>query len=165
MGSKNRVYLELPNRNWKLPIQVCALLQQDLNVPVQLIQWGHPNTREPNQNRAKGSTWAREHQIKIFAEAFLPIGFYVKYKQEILEEFSEHDKKRPGNINKCNPNPRIRQVRKKPKHIEENNSLLPTRVRGKHFNTYWQICLALGCKQCFEPMGELFTDEENNEEN
>jgi hypothetical protein len=150
MGGKRRVYIEIHNRNWKLPIQLCDLLQRHLSVPVQLIQWGHPNTREPGQTKKKGTTWAREHQVKIFSEAFHPIGFYVKYKNEILNEFAKDDAKKVGHISICNPNPKIRRKVKKPKHREENNPILPPELRGKHYNSYWKICLDLGCKQCTE---------------
>ena len=37
--------------------------------------------------------------------------------------------------------------KKKKRHSEEKNLTLPVRVR-KHFDAYWQICLALGCRQC-----------------
>lgn len=118
----------------------------NLSVPVQLIQWGHPNTREPYK-RKKGTAWAREHQLKIFAESFEPIGFYIEYKQRILEEFIEDDRMRfPGDVHFCNPNPDIRKYKKKPKHPEEKSSRLPLQVR-KHFNCYWQICTNLGCTQ------------------
>lgn len=40
VDGRRRVYLEVHNRNWVLPIQLCALLQQKLDIPVQLIQWG-----------------------------------------------------------------------------------------------------------------------------
>jgi hypothetical protein len=148
MGGKRRVYIEINNKNWRLPIQLCDLFQRHLSVPVQLIQWGHPNTREPKQTKKKGTTWAREHQVKIFSEAFQPIGFYIKYKQEILNEFALADAKKTGNINICNPNPKIRRRDKKPKHREENNPIIPPELRGRHYNTYWQICLDLGCQQC-----------------
>lgn len=146
MGNKRRVYLEISNRNWDIPVQICSLLQTQLKVPVQCIQWGHPNTREPRELK-KGITWAREHQVKIFSEAFLPIGFYVKYKQDILEEFAEADEKLDGNILFCNPNPKVRRFSKKPKHPEEKNRILPKEIRGKHFNSAWEICVCMGCKQ------------------
>lgn len=149
MGGKRRVYIEISNKNWFLPVQLCELFQRHLNVRVHAIQWGHPNTREPSKRQA-GRTWAREHQIKIFSEAFEPVGFYVKYKQEILDEFIKADRKLPGNIAACNPNPGVRRIIKKPKHPEESNKNLPAPLKGKHFNTYWQICLALGCKQCIK---------------
>jgi len=146
MGQKRRVYLEISNRNWFLPVQLCDLLQQKLDVPVQLIQWGHPNTREPNLNKP-GTTWAREHQIKIFAEAFEKIGFYVNYKNQILKEFIAEDLKLSGTIHKCNPNPEIRRFKAKPPHVEENSNRLPDLLKGNHFDSYWQICTELGCTQ------------------
>ena len=128
------------------------MLQQDLNVPVQNLQWGHPNVREPNVTKSKGTSWAKEHQLKIFAEAFGRIGFYVPYKQRILEEFIIEDAKLGGTIPpKCNPNPKVREIRKiKPKHPGEKDKHLPHGLRGKHFNAYWQICLAMGCQQCVQ---------------
>jgi len=142
-SGRRRVYLEVHNRNWILPVQLCALLQQKLDVPVQLIQWGHPNTREPKG----GSHWAREHQVKIYAEAFEPIGFTIEYKNRTLQKFARQDRKHHGRLIKCNPNPAIRHIQKKKRHPEEKNPALPARVR-QHFDAYWQICLALGCKQC-----------------
>jgi len=69
--SKSRVYLDVLNNpsNWKLPIQLCHLLQDYLNVPIDVIQWGHPNTRDPSLKEYKAGrkdAWAREHQIKDF---------------------------------------------------------------------------------------------------
>lgn len=165
IDERRRVYLEVHNRNWVLPIQLCALLQQKLDVPVQLVQWGHPNTREPKG----GSHWSREHQVKVFAEAFESIGFGVEYKNETLRKFARQDRKRHGALHKCNPNPEIRRVKKKRKHPGENNATLPARLRGKHFNAYWQICLTMGCKQCVsltEPLPlENDVDEEAEVEN
>ncbi len=148
-NKKRRVYIEVNNQNWFLPIELCALLQQHLKVPVQNLQWGHPNVRQPNQ--PKGTSWAKEHQIKIFAEAFGKVGFHVGYKQEILEEFIEEDARNPAAIPpNCNPNPKIRKIKKKPAHPGEKSNILPAVLRGKHFDGYWQICLALGCQQCIE---------------
>lgn len=147
-NGRHRVYIEVNNRNWLLPIQLCALLQQHLDVPVQTIQWGHPNVRQPNQPR--GTAWAKEHQVKIFAEAFRKVGFHVSYKEQILDQFIEENLKRPGELPpKCNPNPAIRRVRPpKPRHPGEKSALLPGSLRRKHFDSYWQICLAMGCQQC-----------------
>ena len=144
VDGRRRVYLEVHNRNWILPIQLCALLQQKLDVPVQLIQWGHPNTREPKG----GSHWAREHQVKIFVEAFESVGFTIEYKNDTLRKFARQDRKRRGSLYKCNPNPEIRRTRKKNRHPDEKSTALPARLRAHHFDAYWQICLALGCTQC-----------------
>ncbi len=147
LNGKRRVYIEVNNRNWILPIQLCSLLQRDLDVPVQIIQWGHPNVRQPNVQG--GGAWAKEHQIKIFAEPFAKIGFYVRYKQKILEEFVAVDRQMTAGIPpKCNPNPELRQLRRKPKHHAERSKVLPLPLRGKHFDAYWQICVAVGCTQC-----------------
>lgn len=149
MGTRRRVYLEIANHNWLVPIQLCEILQTNLGIPVQLIQWGHPNVREPRQIH-EGRSWAREHQIKIFVEAFLPIGFNIRYKQELLEKFAKEDQRSftTPPIIPCNPvMKRVRRGRTKPKHPEENSEIIPQEFRGKHFNTYWQICKALGCKQ------------------
>ncbi|MCI0537193.1 MAG: hypothetical protein L0Z50_18400 [Verrucomicrobiales bacterium] len=160
MGLKRRVYLEVNNKNWHLPIQLCRLLQQDLQVPVHIIQWGHPNTRAPHVHT--GKSWAKEHQIKIFAEQFIKIGFYIDYKQRILEEFVEADSKIKQKLPPfCNPNPRIREPKRKPKHPDEKSNYLPSELRGKHFGSYWQICLAMGCQQCVDArQKELFEIDE-----
>jgi hypothetical protein len=80
------------------------------------------------------------------------VGFHVSYKQQILEEFIEEDSQRIGKLPpKCNPNPKIRRrVKPKPKHPGERSTLLPVDLRKRHFDSYWQICLAMGCEQCVE---------------
>lgn len=149
LDGRRRVYIEVNNRNWTLPIQLCALLQRHLDIPVQIIQWGHPNVRQPNV--PQGSAWAKEHQLKIFAEAFQRVGFHVSYKQEILKEFIAEDVQRGGQLPpKCNPNASIRRVKQKPRHSAEKSPQLPAALRKKHFDSYWQICLAVGCQQCVE---------------
>lgn len=160
IDGRRRVYLEVHNHNWILPIQLCALLQQKLDVPVQLIQWGHPNTREPQG----GSHWNREHQVKIFAEAFEPIGFTIEYKNKTLQKFARQDRKLHGALNKCNPNPEIRRFHKKKRHPDEKSSALPARLRNHHYDAYWQICVALGCKQCMSATMPLPLDSDVDEE-
>ena len=82
---KCRVYLDVLNPNWYLPIQLCHLLQDHLKIPVDTIAWGHPNIRDPNlneYNEGRRNAWTREHQIKIFAEDFEKIGFYMEHKHK-----------------------------------------------------------------------------------
>ena len=143
---RHRVYIQVPAENWRLPISLCHLLQVHLKVPVQCIQWNHPNTRIPN--KVKQKLTSREHQVKIFAEVFRQIGFYVDYKQTILEELADFNENTLSTEPKCcNPNPEAHSIRKKRKHPEEKCELIPRKIRGKHFDAYWQICSALGCKQ------------------
>jgi len=144
----HRIYLQIPNRNWILPIQICHLLQVDFKIPVDTIQWGHPNTREPNITDVDISHtgWAREHQIKIYANDFT-IGFGFDYKQKILEEFAEFNlknSKKPAAI--CYPNKKSKSSIK-PKHPCESSDFLPVELQGKHFDGYRAICKTLGCKQ------------------
>lgn len=77
----HRVYLDVLNENWKLPVQICDLLQHKLNVPVANILWGHPNLRDTKAGQASPF---REHQIRIYAHHFLQVGFYIEHKQAVL---------------------------------------------------------------------------------
>lgn len=138
VDGRHRVRLDVLNysTNWHVPVQLCTLLQEHLNVPVQLITWGHPNLGRK----------FREHQINIFAKPFLDIGFSFEHKQKILQEFAEWDDKNVKTTNYA-PCPGMRNIRKrKPNDPDENNAekLDPVLV-GNHYDAYWQICKALGC--------------------
>jgi len=140
-SNRYRVYLEIPNKNWYLPIQICRLLQgPDINIPVQTITWGHPNMRGKKN-------WAKEHQIKIYAEYFIEIGFMIEYKNQILQELSHANIINFGfkKHKLCNPKNKVIRKRK-PINTDEHSSNLPVKIRGIHFNTFWEICRALGCK-------------------
>lgn len=137
IDGSNRVRLDVLNypTNWDMPIQLCTLLEEHLTIPVQLITWGHPNM---------GRNF-REHQINIFAVPFGEIGFSLRHKQAILEEFIEHDKAYYPNktYNPCVGRKKLRK--RKPKDSREGDERLDDRLKGKHFNAYWQICKKLGC--------------------
>jgi len=152
---RNRVRLDVLNypTNWRLPVDLCTLLQEHLDVPVQLVTWGHPNMRRE----------FREHQINVFADPFLSIGFSLGYKQRILEELAAWDRENFPHASYA-PCPGIRAIReRKPQHAEERNAeRLDPRLVGKHFNGYWQICRALGCTHRPVDSGQLsleFTDD------
>lgn len=86
----HRVYIEIPG-NWYMVIDIANMLKA-VDVPVQTIDFGHPNFRDGNlikYNEGKPNFWKKEHQVKIFANEFLPIGFNVKHKQDALEKYSE----------------------------------------------------------------------------
>ncbi|MCI9193352.1 MAG: hypothetical protein HFE92_08160 [Acutalibacter muris] len=81
----HRVYLEVPH-NWYLVSDICCLLK-DVNIPVQTIDWAHPNIRDGNlvkYEEGKPDFWKKEHQIKIWANEFLPIGFAVLHTTLII---------------------------------------------------------------------------------
>ena len=140
--SKHRVYIEITNKNWFIPPQICQLLQI-LDVPVQYIGYGHPNMRD---TKAKSNTtsWAKEHQMKIYAEDFEKVGFYITHKNEALEELSEYNKANFNNKQKICEGISKRIV-EKAAHPHETHEKLPDVLQGKHFNAFKEICKCLNC--------------------
>ena len=89
--------------------------------------------------------WKKEHQLKIWANEFLPIGFNVVHKQRALERYAEElldylDENKTHQFYWEKP---IRQ-RNKPIHPMENDESLPEKIRGKHFDSWTQIAKELG---------------------
>jgi len=162
-AGRHRVYISILNENWKLPIQICKLLQdKPLQISVATIDWGHPNIRNGHAKEyyaGREQAWAREHQLKVYAECFEPIGFRIIHKNEILKELAQYNKEHfPGRkASICTP-PKHR-LKQREVHPEENSAKLPEVLRGKHCNSYWQVCLELGCKQ-FEKGKSPETEEE-----
>lgn len=150
-AGRYRVYISILNDNWKLPIQICKLLQdQPLEIPVNTIDWGHPNIRNGNvkeYNEGREQAWAREHQLKVYAECYEKVGFRITHKNEILKELAEENRKNfPDRGTKlCIPSQK-REKQKQP-HPEEMSEKLPPELKGKHCDTYWHVCLNIGCKQ------------------
>lgn len=88
-GYSHRVYIEIPN-NWFMTIDICNLLKS-IDIPVQSIDWAHPNMRDSKRRKydeGKHAFWKKEHQVKIYANEFLPIGFGIIHKYQALEKFS-----------------------------------------------------------------------------
>ena len=86
----HRVYIEIP-QNWNMVIDIANMLK-DVDVPVQTIDFGHPNFRDgklAKYNAGKPNFWKKEHQVKIYANEFLAIGFNIKHKQDALEKYSD----------------------------------------------------------------------------
>jgi hypothetical protein len=126
--------------NWQVGVKLCHILQDHLNIPIQNITWGHPNL---------GRAW-KEHQINIRADYFEQIGFTFEHKQRILLELAEWNrnnyKETPSYSCPC---PGVRKIIKiKPKDPKEKSmDKLPNELHRKHFDSYWQICTALGCQK------------------
>lgn len=60
------------------------------DVSVQNIHWGHPNMLDhklSDYNMGKTSAWKREHQIEIFVNEFISVGFNFIHKNEGLYEY------------------------------------------------------------------------------
>ena len=139
----NRVYIDILSVNWKLPTQLCHLLQDHLKIPVQTLTWGHPNLRD----KATKPWTKREHQVKVFCDAYLPIGFYLDHKHKQLEAFARKNRqirvKGGPKPHECDPETKSRG--RNPRHPDEGNADLPKSLRGKHFNGYREICTKIHC--------------------
>lgn len=143
---QHRVYIEIPG-NWDMVIDIANMLKS-IDIPVQTIDFGHPNFRDSNvkkYNEGKKSYWKKEHQIKIWANEFLPIGFNIKHKQSALETYAGEQLRfmSPDTTHKFYWEKPIRK-RKKPEHPAENDSSLPISIRGKHFESWTEIAEVLG---------------------
>jgi len=143
---QHRVYIEIPY-NWKMVIDIANLLK-DIDIPIQSIDFGHPNFRDPNLvefNKGNFQYWKKEHQIKIYANEFLAIGFNIKHKQEALEKYNEELLKYFSSqyTHKFYWERRIR-INHRPNHPGENDNSLPVEIRGKHYESWTHLAKDLG---------------------
>lgn len=141
-----RIYFQFV-RNWKLVSQIDDFLRTTMDLPVQTIDWGHPNIRDSQLNdylHTRETSWAREHQLKFFPEYYKNFQFRIKHKQELFLELLSHNES-VGFSNDENWFPPSPINSYKPKHPGEDDARLPIEVR-KHFDAFWQINLALGSK-------------------
>lgn len=142
----HRVYIEIPG-NWQFVIDLANMLKI-LDIPIQTIDFGHPNFRDSNlkkYNLGKKYYWKKEHQVKIWANEFLPIGFNIVHKQRALERYAEEllDVLDEEKTHKFYWEKSVR-IRKKPIHPMEKDSSLPNKIRGKHFDSWTELALELG---------------------
>lgn len=142
----HRVYIEIPG-NWYMVIDIANMLK-DVDVPVQTIDFGHPNFRDGDMkkyNQGKPYFWKKEHQVKIFANEFLPIGFNINHKQDALEKYSEEllEFIDPAKTHKFYWEKTIRR-KVRPNHPHENDEYLPIEIRGKHFESWTDLARMLG---------------------
>ena len=140
-----RICLDIPFENWNLSIQICKMLQQDLDIKVDGILWGHPNLRTPK--RPKSMAWTKEHRIRIFAEEFSKISFRFEFKQDILDVFLKQNKTfEESNLKFCWVTKKG-WSKSKPSHPSESDDRIPKEVRGHHINSFRDICSRMGCCQ------------------
>lgn len=142
----HRVYIEIPG-NWYMVIDIANMLK-DVDVPVQTIDFVHPNFRDGNlvkYNAGKPNFWKKEHQVKIFANEFLPVGFNIKHKQDALEKYADEllEFIDPVKTHKFYWEKRVRRANK-PIHPGENDPSLPEEIRGKHFDSWTDLAGFLG---------------------
>ena len=150
--TEHRVYFEIPN-NWELVIDFCNLLKS-IDIPVQDIDWAHPNMRDGDlskYNSGKTNFWKKEHQIKVWALEYQPVGFMVIHKQQALDCFAE-EQKRPFVLSGKDPAERLHRYywelskrrKTREKHPGENDEFIPERIRGKHYEHWTDIAKDLG---------------------
>ena len=145
-GIRQRVYFQVV-RNWKLTVEIDNFLRSAFDIPIQTIDWGHPNIRDPNLVEAqagKSSAYAREHQLKVYPEYLKQFKFRISSKQKMLQELLQHNID-GGFTNKEDWFPPKKIDSFKSHHPDEQNPRMALPVR-KHFDAFWQINLALGCK-------------------
>ena len=162
-GIRTRIYFEFPN-NWKLPVQLCNLLQDKFDIHTQTIDWGHPNFRDPKMleyKNGKKTSGFREHQMKYWADEFDEISYKLEFKKEIFEELSNYNTKvkKQRKKNECLPPGKIQSGNITVNHKAENSEKNPAELHGVHFDRFQQICWKLGCNKCDE-----FKNNSNSEE-
>lgn len=151
----HRVYFEVP-QNWKLVIDFCNLLKS-VDIPVQNINWGHPNMRDGNlkkYNEGKEDFWKKEHQVKVWANEYEPIGFAVIHKNDALERlarqqvlFIESRHKKVSDVTHRYYWEMVGKKKMKPLHPGEYDEFIPIEIRGKHYNSWKEIANDLGYKE------------------
>ncbi len=151
----HRVYFEIP-QNWKLVTDFCNLLKS-VDIPVQNIDWAHPNMRDGNLKKyseGKVDFWKKEHQVKVWANEYEPIGFAVIHKNEALEEFAreqilfiETQHKSVYDVTHRYYWEMVGKKKEKPIHPGEKDEFIPEEIRGKHYNSWKEIASDLGYKE------------------
>lgn len=142
----HRVYIEVPG-NWYMVIDIANMLK-DVGVPVQTIDFGHPNFRDGKlvkYNQGNPNFWKKEHQIKIYANEFLTVGFNINHKQDALEKYS-HELLNFIDPAKTHKFYWEKSTKKsiKPIHPGEMDAVLPPEIRGVHFNSWTDLARTLG---------------------
>ncbi len=149
---EHRVYIEVP-QNWELVIDICNLLKS-VDIPVHTIDFAHPNMRDGNLVHYKSGNryfWKKEHQIKIWVNEFMPVGFKVKHKQLALQEFAKEYAEGKGlSLNELNVKThkfywerRVNKTERKA-HPMVNDEFIPISIRGKQFSNWQEIAETLG---------------------
>lgn len=148
-----RVYFEIP-RNWELVVDFSNLLKS-VDIPVQNIDWAHPNMRDGNlrrYNQGDIDFWKKEHQVKVWAVEYQSIGFAVIHKQEALDYFADKQRLFIEEIRHKNIADITHRYywelgtkkKRKPNHPGENDAFLPEIIRGKHYDSWKDIANDLG---------------------
>lgn len=160
-----RIQLEPSQERWEIPIGLCRLFQIGLGIPVNNINWGHPEIRGTD-------TWrGQNHQFRVELKHIPPdIELYrINYKKEEYKNL--YERRCSGYSPERKLCPYSRRVREGDtyhlsKSDEEylNNELLDKRLRGVSVDIpskrSLMICKLMGCTQCEKYYDVKIDDEE-----
>ncbi len=130
----NRVYVDVSYHKWSLACELCWLLQDVLAVPVHSILWSHPVLR--------GGPSHREHQLRVYSHAFVKVGFYLGFKQKLLDAAVKENEQMGAPIAEFCDGQAKRRIRKRRRH---KDAALPAKLVGKPVGHYTDVCALLGC--------------------
>lgn len=146
---RHRVYVEIPH-NWYLVIDIANLLKS-LDIPIQTIDFAHPNLRDGNMvkyNQGKINFWKKEHQIKIWAQEYLPVGFKVSHKQRALELFAQEQMQHSTQSEIINLHKfyweNAPRSKTRADHPAVDDNSIPSKIRGRQMSGWQQIANELG---------------------
>lgn len=135
---EKRIQFEINWSRWYIPVETCNLVQSMLSMHVWMINWGHPNIRGVNSYRGQN------HQLRIGTKEFGQIGFRLDFKKKALQQQLKSCKKSthhcPFDLKEAKE-----RIFKCTSH-NENDTDIPSKIRGLHFDKNYQICYLLGCK-------------------
>lgn len=110
---------------------------------------------ETKYNKGKPDFWKKEHQVKVWAVEFQPIGFAVIHKQEALDYFADKQRfhieverqKKVSDVTHRYYWELVSRIREKPAHPGESDEFIPAAIRGKHYDSWSQIAEDLGYRE------------------
>lgn len=144
-----RVYFQIINRNYRLPVAIDNYIRKCFSLPIQTIDWGHPNIRDGNLKdyiAGKKSSMGREHQVKFYPEFFTRFTFRIGSKQALFDELMKHNRNCGFHRTEDWFTGKIKPISKvKATHPFEDNPLIDPKVRV-HVDAHWQVNLRMGCR-------------------
>lgn len=145
-----RIQLEPSQERWELPIGICRLFQIGLEIPVNNINWGHPQIRH---------SWKHQnHQFRVSMKNIpKEIELYrLTYKKEEYDNLYQRRSVEFEAGEMCPYSKRVQEkeiIKLYKKNTEDLNSdLLDSRLKGIDVDVSGKksicICKLLGCEQC-----------------
>lgn len=171
-----RTYIEIPV-NWYMVVDIGNLLiDLDVPIHnIDWAHPNMRDSNLKQYNKGNKMFWYKEHQIKIFADEYEKIGFKIVHKLRALKTLADKNRKEydadlKAKMNNTDSTVRrkkyknmlghidrihhkyyweTREVNKKskPSHPMESSDKIPAEIRGKHFDSWKEICVVLGYRK------------------